>query len=440
MGFQLEEAQWREHGAEGAFGLEKESLRVDSQCYLSRTPHPFPGDRQIDRDFCENQVELITDVCSSVSALMEALTELHGRVVTSLLHLPGGPEYLWPFSSPPRVLREEEIPVARFIGSHSDKRRYREYLASRYGKWKMLFSGIHFNFSFSERLLRADFLKSGLADYQEYKNHIYLELGKKITKYSWLIVYLTAASPILDPFYGGLPPEKEKMREAYASPRCSEIGYWNEFTPIMDYSGLEAYVDGIVRLVREGKLKAPSELYYPVRLKPRGKNSLEALRIGGVDHIELRMLDLNPLSPVGIDQRDLEFIYQFILYLMRLPDEEFTAVEQADAIYNMKQAALYEEQDICLRMEKGGLVGIRRAALQLLDEMEASFGVLNGETFDCLSFQREKVENPDRRYAVQVRRSYGQNYMEKGLSLARNYGEEMERRFLLYEKSRRDRR
>lgn len=69
-----------------------------------------------------------------------------------------------------------------------------------------------------------------------------------------------------------------------------------------------------------------------------------------------------------------------------------------------------------------------------MERWDFSWRKRSGETFDCLSFQREKVENPDRRYAVQVRRSYGQNYMEKGLSLARDYGEEMERRFLLYEK------
>ena len=77
------------------------------------------------------------------------------------------------------------------------------------------------------------------------------------------------------------------------------MGYWNEFAPIFDYSSVNAHADNIQKYVDRGLLKAPSELYYPIRLKPRGDNSLEALRRYGVDHIELRMFDLNPLAEVG---------------------------------------------------------------------------------------------------------------------------------------------
>ena len=42
------------------FGIEKESLRVTENGCLSHTKHPFHGKSNIDRDFCENQVEIIT--------------------------------------------------------------------------------------------------------------------------------------------------------------------------------------------------------------------------------------------------------------------------------------------------------------------------------------------------------------------------------------------
>ena len=48
----------------GKFGIERETLRVDSQGKLAQTPHPFGSDEHITRDFCENQIELITPVCN----------------------------------------------------------------------------------------------------------------------------------------------------------------------------------------------------------------------------------------------------------------------------------------------------------------------------------------------------------------------------------------
>ncbi len=46
-------------------GLEKENLRVTSEGRMSHVPHPFPGEKHIVRDFCENQVEINTEVADS---------------------------------------------------------------------------------------------------------------------------------------------------------------------------------------------------------------------------------------------------------------------------------------------------------------------------------------------------------------------------------------
>ena len=39
---------------DGKFGLEKESLRVTPEGFLSHTPHPLPDNPNMERDFCEN--------------------------------------------------------------------------------------------------------------------------------------------------------------------------------------------------------------------------------------------------------------------------------------------------------------------------------------------------------------------------------------------------
>ena len=105
----------------GEFGLEMESLRVDEKGFLSHTKHPFDGNTHIDRDFCENQVELITNVCYSVQDLYDEITGLRSKVMTELKNLEFGSEYLWQFSNPPYVKGEEDIPIASFSGELKEK-------------------------------------------------------------------------------------------------------------------------------------------------------------------------------------------------------------------------------------------------------------------------------------------------------------------------------
>lgn len=413
---------------EGKFGLEKESLRVTEEGFLSHTSHPFDADPHIERDFCENQTELITDACESVEAAWKQLTGLHKKAVCTLLNLDSGKEFLWPFSNPPYVRGEKDIPIASFDENLKKKEIYRRYLAEKYGKKKMLFSGIHFNFSFSDEFLIEGFKKSKCVSFQEYKNHIYLELAAKVTKYSWLIVYLTAASPVMD---GSFFQDKDLGRDVLkncASTRCSEIGYWNQFVPILSYDNLRAYVDSIESYVRKGYLREAAELYYPVRLKPAGENSLDNLKNNGVNHIELRTLDLNPLALVGVQKEDLQFLHLLILYLMSLDDCVFESYEQIMAIKNEKRAAQYEERDIWIENGWNTAIPVKDAALDLLFAMENFFENMDHpEMLEAIYFQEEKVLCQEERYAVKVKQKFKKDYVKKGLKLAEKYADQIAR-------------
>ena len=164
-------------------------------------------------------------------------------------------------------------------------------------------------------------------------------LAPAAAAYGWLLVAVTAASPLLNSSF----VEKGKLDgdtfNGLASTRCSELGYWNYFAPIFDYTNIRAYADSIQRYVDEGLLRFPTELYYPVRLKPRGVNNLNTLREQGVDHIELRMFDLNPLVPGGIDERDLTFAKLFLVWLASTPREAISTKAQVQAVQNFKNAA-----------------------------------------------------------------------------------------------------
>lgn len=426
MGTGFEREELGEWIFEGNFGLEKESLRVDERGYLAHTSHPFPGNPNIDRDFCENQVEIITDVCGSVDEVYGQLSQLHKTVVRKLQELDTGTEYLWAFSNPAYVKGEEDIPIASFEGSLKGKEIYRKYLAEKYGKKKMLFSGIHFNFSYSDEMLSRGWKSDGAPTLREYKNKRYLHLAKEITKYSWLIVYLTAASPLMDGSFFKDDAIGKDILSGYCSARCSEIGYWNEFIPVLEYEDLASYVRSIQSYVDSGQLKAATELYYPVRLKPAGENSLECLKTKGINHIELRMLDLNPFSPVGIKKEDLEFLHFLILYLTFTEEEAFEVYQQIMAVKNEKRAAKYEEKDIWIETGWSESVPVRDAVMEFLDKMEeffASFGKEN--IMRSIAYQREKILCPEKRYAVRVKKEFRQDYVKHGLDLVKKYAAEI---------------
>lgn len=442
--FQISENLIKKNMDKGEFGLERESLRIDEKGCLSHIKHPFKEHPNITRDFCENQIELITDVFDNAEDVLQNLMEVQTEVVSTLQQLESGKEFLWPFSNPPHVKDVEDIVVAKFQEEQKAKTQYRNYLAEKYGKRKMLFSGIHLNYSFVDEMLREgyeDFLSHReIESYQFYKNQFYLQLAQKITKYSWFFVYLTAASPVLDSSFLDCVDRNQKKEEAYhekecsqdtwsrddltryASVRCGEKGYWNDFTPVFDYENLDTYIESIEDYIQGGQLKGVSELYYPVRVKPRGENSLEQLKERGINHIELRMLDVNPLSPVGLLQEDVEFAHYFLMYLSGQEDITLTREEQMQAVCNEKLAAEFDDSKVCITEQSGNAKPIRKAAMELLQQMEVFYTKLGGtRALSGIRYQKEKILLLENRYADRIRKEFGTDYMKRGINLAEQY-------------------
>ena len=390
----------REYLSEAEFGIERESLRVCGDGTLARSPHPLGEHKNIDRDFCENQIEFISDVFNEPEQVIEQLLYLQ-KVVNGKLKNNG--EFLWAFSNPPKISGESDIPVAEYSGELKNKSLYRHYLARKYGKIKMLFSGIHLNFSFTNGLVEKVFEQSGENNFFDFKNNLYLSLAERLTEYAWLVVYLMSASPVTDSTIG-------TKSNIYSSVRCSEIGYWNHFTPVLDYGSLKNYIGSIQKYIDDGNLRSVSELYYPVRLKPRGANSLESLAEKGINHIELRVIDVNPLTPTGIFADDIRFIHLLILYLASLPEKSLTAKEQISAVNDIKTAALFGNREI------------RKRAVNVLEKIR-SFTEKNFPVYsDVIAYQIKKTEIGNS-YAEIVSERFSDDYMKKGLALAKEYRE-----------------
>lgn len=412
----IEDSAVRSRLLDGNFGLEKESLRILGDGTLSHSCHPFQDDEHIVKDFCENQTEINTSVHTSAKAAVEEL-EFHNKRIYEKLKSLEDREYLWVFSNPPYIENESDIPVAVFGGINVSKTAYREYLAAKYGRYKMTFSGIHVNYSFSEELLKSDFELQDEKNYMEYKNRFYLRLARRMAAYGWLLVAVTAASPLLDSSFVEKGIYGQDVFTGMASVRCSEMGYWNEFAPILNYNDILSYADSIQRYVDKGLLKAASELYYPIRLKPAGENNLDSLRENGVNHIELRMFDLNPLVDVGLEEKDVVFAQLLMVWLASTPAKPFNEKDQIQAVQNFKNAARYDLKTVKILTPSGEIYSVANAALKVIEMMKEFYSKLNLDVDEILQFEYEKFTEAENRYAWKIRKQFGNGYVKKALNL-----------------------
>ena len=191
----IREPRLRPLAFDGNFGLEREALRVTANGRMAHTPHPFPADHpRIVRDFCENQTEINTRVWPTAKEAVEELKEINAEIRAAIA--PQG-ERLWTNSNPPPIADESEVIPARFEGAFAEKSTYRNYLAAKYGKRLMAYCGIHFNFSFGEKLVAAagGMRSRASASLRDFRDELYLHVAAQCVKWGWAIVALTAASP-----------------------------------------------------------------------------------------------------------------------------------------------------------------------------------------------------------------------------------------------------
>lgn len=401
--------------SEGTFGLELESHRITRDGHLSHVTHPFPGDPNIVRDFSEDQVEINTTPERSPQAVRDQLAYHLGRVQKKLASMEK-PELLWPFSNPPYILNEEDIHIAQWYGEERASTEYREYLADRYGRYKMTYSGIHFNYSFGEETLRRLAAENSM-EYSAFRSQFYLDLAEKVAAYGWLLVVLMAASPVADRSLIERGKIGSSVFQGLSSPRCSEFGYWNHFSPIFNYNSITDYVAIIRQYVGSRLLKASRELYYPVRIKPYGKYTLEGLQ-KGISHIELRMIDLNPLDPYGIALDDIRFLELFLLWLAQLPTKRMRTDQQVQTVQNYKNASHYDLDLARITLLAGRSESVREASETILRWVYEYFQKAEPEQLPVIQKQIDKITSEDKRYAAIVLRQYGENFVEKGLKLA----------------------
>lgn len=361
-------------------GLEREALRVNPQGYLAQTPHPHAlgaalTHRWITTDFAEAMVEFTTPVKTDITTLLQFLQDLHRH---TLRHLDG--EVLWPLSMPDLLLKETPIALAHYGSSLLGrfKTLYRQGLQQRYGATMQCITGIHYNVSFPPAFWLADRTESPSHCSPADCSVGYFRLIRNYYRFGWIIPYLFGASPVIAvSFLRGCkttlpfePLSDEIWGLPYAtSLRLSDIGYNNRTLPYQpQFNRLEEYLEGVQQLLQTPSpefeqlgvtvqgvyqqlnshvLQIENEFYFPIRPKAiqrPGERPLQALRRQGVDYIEVRALDLNPLSPIGIDASQLRFLDLFLVWCALADPTPMTPQEFAQCQSNWQRICIAGRQ------------------------------------------------------------------------------------------------
>ena len=451
-------------------GLEKESLRVTPEGTMAQTDHP-PAlgsaltHPHITTDYSEALLEFITEPFADVEPLLAQLDNIHRFTYQQLA---GNRERLWPASMPCTLGSDAEIPVARYGTSNSGKMKtvYRVGLGHRYGRSMQTIAGIHYNFSLPDdfwRVLQTQ--SSNQQSLQTFKTERYFGLIRNFRRNFWLLIYLFGASPAvcscfvknrahkLLPF----PAADQTMYLPYAtSLRMGDLGYQSDAqkTLVVNYNNLSDYLktlcgaitqshpayeqigvkdsEGNYQQLNSSLLQIENEFYSSIRPKrttERGETALQALRLRGVEYVEVRCVDLNPYEPLGITIEQMQVMDAFLLYCLLSDSPETDEREFHQGQENQKRI-VNSGRDPALELLRGdNSITMRAWAQEILQGSDACAELLDqakgGNAYrQALSLQLAKLENPELTPSARVLRdmtSAQQSFYAHTLALAEQH-------------------
>ncbi|WP_065188688.1 glutamate--cysteine ligase [Shewanella woodyi] len=419
-------------------GIEREALRINGSGELATDRHPQAlgsalTHSRITTDYSESLLEFITPVYKDIDNLLQDLTYTHAFTVQNLDN-----QRLWPVSMPCYVGDVKDIPIANYGISNPGmmKSLYRKGLTYRYGAQMQIISGVHFNFSVSNELWNNLYAYSGSSlTKSDFISESYLGLIRNYRRMVWVLPYLFGASPALCSSFikqqeTDIPFEKMGKGTLYlpyaTSLRMSDLGYTNKEQEQLNisYDSLDKYlagmkvaigkssknfeeigvkVDGEYRQLNANVLQIENEFYSPIRAKrvtENGEKPSEALARAGIEYIEVRALDVNPYSPIGIEASQVRFLDLFLLHCLLNTAPASDAAQEAEISSNLSRVILEGRKPGLELSRNGESITLSAWMNQLFDDLERLSVLLDdgsdGAYHQALIRWRAAVDDPER--------------------------------------------
>lgn len=420
----------------GKKGLEKESLRVTPGGKIAPTPHPMAlgaplTHPSITTDYSEALLEFITAPYPQVQSALDFLHQAHQFVHQNL-----GNELLWATSMPCLLEGEQNIPLAYYGESNLGRLKhiYRRGLGHRYGHAMQVIAGVHLNYSLPKSFWPVFQDHEGdSGPGKDFVSQAYFALIRNLQRVGWLVIYLFGASPALcRSFFGGRPPNLPAFDAGtcfapYAtSLRMSDVGYRNKApaslricydslehylatlthalrTPYPEYQRIGIVVDGNYRQLNANLLQIEAEYYSTTRPKRttfRGESPSLGLKRRGVEYVELRSLDLDPFSPLGVTATEVRFLEALLLYCL-LSDSPLVDSAEREAINDNQALVARQGRDPMLLLHHGEKhQPLAALALDIFEDLEGICELLDANEIGnpyrrSLAVLKETVQDPD---------------------------------------------
>lgn len=417
--------------------------------HLALTPHPAAlgsalTHPHITTDYSESQLELITGARLGVDECLQELQHIHQYTLRSMAAV--GEEMIWASSMPCHLPTDETIPLGRYGSSHSGRSKsvYRMGLGHRYGRRMQTISGIHYNWSLP-----------GVS------SEDYFALIRNFRRHAFVLLYLFGASPALSPcFVEGrehcLQPLGEGCKALYlphaTSLRMGRLGYQSDAQASINvsYNGLEGYANSLHQALTQpypayeqlgirnpggdynqlgtSLLQIENEFYGTIRPKRTtrsGERPLHALRERGVEYVEVRLMDLDPFDPLGINTSTMRMLDVFLLHCL-LTDSPPDSPEEIVQLKHNQHLAAERGREPGLQLLRGqdrvALVDWAAQVLQECAPMAAALDATHATTAysDALAQARQRVAQPQTTPSARVlddmRRLHGNSFEQFGLT------------------------
>ena len=447
-------------------GIEKESLRITGDGLLAQTPHPPALGSAlthpcITTDYSEALLEFITAPGEQLGGVLGELATIHRFVYQHI-----GAELLWTSSMPCVLETDHEIPVAQYGSSNVARMKttYRVGLGHRYGRLMQTIAGIHYNWSLDDAFwdwLRG--LTGGGESLRDFKTAQYFALIRNFHRFSWLLAYLFGASPALCRTFvrgrdHGLQPLGRGTLHAPhgTSLRMGDLGYQSNAQRQIDipYNNLDDYLDALTRAIsephpayaaigtrRDGEwlqlstslLQIENEFYAtirPKRVTHSGEAPRRALRERGVEYIEVRCLDIDPLLPTGIEADTARFVDAFLLFCLLHASPPSDAAARTRSRANLLLVVNRgREPGLRLARNGGRSIELREWGLSIVGEiakigslLDAASGGAEPAYARAVAAQQGKLEDAALTPSARVLReldAHGQSFFEFAMAQSR---------------------
>lgn len=371
------------------FGLEAKKHRVLTNGRASRYPYPEAlhsrrHNLYLNSGFTDDMIDFET---SPVVGSKNAVRQLKMLEQIMVGHL-NEDERLWPLSLAPAPVFNHDLDFLMTDNTKTWDQANHDYLGKKYGISQELMGDVHINFSVNKDLIQTlynQFYTDKYDSLVDFRNHLYFKMAQCFVLYQWLFTYLYGASPVSEDMQ--IP---EHLELPVRSLRCSDYGDDNLPNEQVLYDSLEEHFTKLQQFLDDGTYYSIKEFFGPVRCRRHNHDvgDLQGMLTKGINYLEFRSFDLDPLSRTGISDDTINFLELLMINTLVKPLPDNLPEELA--------AARKLNNEVALQKPKEQTPEMHEAAIKVIAELQKLVDDLNAprEYRLALKFVQRRVDDP----------------------------------------------